>query len=162
MSEDADFLEPENLPELPKTLGIRMLEGDSIDVFVDGLRMAGEGSMHLHYWRDDRDEELWLDASRHFDKLRIAFAKLARSKSSDQQETRDPGDSKVPQIDCYERVFNGLANASRAARQIASGHRGDLRWSAAANQLDRWRDRMSGLVRKRKIQAAAPSILLPN
>lgn len=162
MDTEEDFLQPENLPTLPERLGIRMLEGDSIDVFIDGLRMAGEGSMHLHYWRDDRDDELWLEASRHFDKLRIAFARLARSKASDQVETRDPGGSDTPQIQSYQRVFDGLAMASRAARQIASGHRGDLRWSIAANQLDRWRDRMSGLVRKRQVQTAAPSILLPN
>lgn len=158
--ESAEFLEPENLPELPKTLGIRMLEGDSIDRVVDGLKMAGEGMMHLAHWRQD---PTWGVMARGLDALRITLARLARSRASDEILSKDPGGmGNMTAIQSYERIFDGLTMASRASRQIATGHRGDLRWTKAANNLDTWRDRMSGLVRKRKKQTAAPSILLPN
>lgn len=163
MSEEADFLQPENLPalsDLPEHPGIRMLEGDSIDRVVDGLKMAGEAMMHLAHWRQD---PTWGVMARGLDALRITLARLARSRSSDELLSKDPGGmGNMTAIQSYERVFDGISMASRAARQIASGHRGDLRWTKAANNLDLWRDRMSVLVRKRKIQTRAPSVLLPN
>lgn len=155
-----EFLEPENLPELPKTLGIRMLEGDSIDRVVDGLKMAGEGMMHLAHWRQD---PTWGVMARGLDALRVNLSRMARSRPSDEAESRDPGGmGNMTAIESYTRIFDGITMAAKACRQIASGHRGDLRWTMAANNLDVWRDRMSVLVRKRKKQTAAPSILLPN
>lgn len=160
MAEEDDFLQPENLPTLPERLGIRMLEGDSIDRVVDGLRMAGDGMMHLAHWRQDFT---WEVMARGLDALRIKLARLARSRSTDEIPSSDPGSmGTLTTIESYQRVYDGLAMASRSCRQMASGHRGDLRWSQAANELDRWRDRMSKLVRTRKRQSAAPSILLPN
>lgn len=160
MIEEPDFLQPENLPTLPERLGIRMLEGDSIDRVVDGLKMAGDGMMHLAHWRQDFT---WEVMARGLDALRIKLARLARSRPTDEIPSRDPGGmGTLTTIECYERVYDGLSMASRACRQMATGHRGDLRWSKAANDLDKWKDRMSRLVRTRKRQSAAPSILLPN
>lgn len=157
---DDDFLQPENLPALPEHVGIRMLEADSIDRVVDGLKIAADGAFHLAYWRQDFS---WEAVARGIDALRIKLARLARSKSSDEIPTRDPGSmGTLTVLESYQRLDEGLKNAARAARQIASGHRGDLRWVQAANALDEWARRCNSLVRLRNRQKAAPSLILPN
>lgn len=159
---DESFLEPENLPALPERLGIRMLEGDSIDRVIEGLKMAADGCLHLHYHRDNREDPLWQINASAFDALRTTCAQMARRRASDTTETADPRGARMPQGEAYQRVYEGLKMAGQAARQIATGHRGDLTWSKIARHLETQRDRLSSLVRTRRIQAAAPSILLPN
>jgi hypothetical protein len=139
-----------------------MLEGDSIDRVVEGLKMAADGCMHLHYHRDDRDDPLWQINASAFDALRTTLARMARNRASDVTETVDPRGAKMKQVEAYERVYEGLKMAGQAARQIATGHRGDITWSKAARLLEGQRDRLSRLVRTRQRQATAPSIILPN
>src|SRR5574337_2062049 len=112
-----DFLQPESLPALPDKLGIRMLEADSIDRVVDGLKMAADAMEHLVFWRGD---ETWRKFAGQLDKLRDALARKARNRESDRTPTEKQfGMGRMTPNMAYERVYRGLDMAGKACRQMA-------------------------------------------
>ena len=120
--------------------GTLMIEADSYDRVIEGMKMAADGARHLSPWRDDEE---WDRLAGIMDALRLAFVKLARMNrpGDDRLSNRKDGGLILGPKDSYERVYNGLGMASTGARQIAVCHRGDMRWSALAAGLEKLRDK---------------------
>ena len=128
--------------------GIRMLEKDSYEITVEGLREAAEGAAHLAVLRDD---PVWDAVVEMLDKIRYAVVTDGGLGAVLRQNPTRKVEGAVAKhaARAYENVFNGLLKAARGARQIASCHRGDLRWSQYAQHLESLREKCSYLARRR-------------
>jgi hypothetical protein len=143
-------IEDPHKTEVAHDTGSRMLEIDSFERVVEGLKSASDGCRHLVARRENASWDRLADI---LDKTRVAVVRLAgmgRPADSDPTKRRKGEDTALPTVDAYIRVYNGLHAASAAARQLATGHRGDLRWSLYAAQLENLRDQTSRLVRVRE------------
>ena len=129
-------------------IGIRMLETDSYDVIIHALRTAAEGAANLVVLRED---DAWKTVVLVLDRLRIAIVKSSGfNRPSDLKETRPvEGASVMPRVLAYERLYEGLKNAERGSRQMATCHRGDICWSMYAQQFEKMRDSCSVMARRK-------------
>ena len=128
--------------------GIRMLEKDSCEITVEGLREAAEGAAHLVVLRDDK---AWSMVVEILDKVRYAVVIDGGLGAVLRQNPTKPVEGALAghAAWAYENVFNGLLKAERGARQIATCHRGDLKWSQHAQLLEGLREKCSHLARRR-------------
>ena len=140
-----------------ESLGSRMLERDSYDVTIDGLRESAEGAAHLMVRREDPS---WGSVVTILDRIRLSVVKTGGLEMvSKEQQTREPeGAMVMSMLQAYERLFEGLKKAERGCRQLAVCHRMDLRWSMYATQFEKMRDNCSKLVRKKRINEAVRSL----
>lgn len=126
---------------------IRMLEADTYDRLVHGLRTASEGARDIAA----RGDGMWDVFGDMLDKIRAGMTRAAhRGKPTDADPTlRRRGSDPTQQImPSYQNIYGGLDAAAKAARQMATGHRMDLRWSVWARDLERLRDKASLMIRK--------------
>lgn len=161
----ADDFDPEligGLPNEPVVVdqrGTRMLDVDSYQRIIESLKMAADAAYHL----TERDPD-WRKIAKVFDKLRSELATLGgmSTVAQDSVETiaKLSGQTMGVHV-AYDRVYQGLRGSAAAARQMATGHRGDLRWSAYATRLETLRDKCGALIRMKR-QNAAPLLILPN
>ena len=149
---NGDAFDEDNMPELPKNLGIRMLEIDSYQRIIEGLKGASDGCRHLAQWQNHAS---WDAFAGMLDKIRSGMVNVAGiGKPSDSDATKPfRGMTTVSRLDAYVRIYDGIHAAAAACRQMASGHRGDLRWSIYAEQLEQLRDSASKMVRAQKSMA---------
>lgn len=127
--------------------GVLMRERESYERVIEGLKMAADGAHHLVKNKQDGN---WRQMSAVFDKLRAQIAKLGglSSEAQDAVPTEPLDGSKTMGLHAsFERVYNGLNMATKGSRQIATCHRGDLRWSKYAIIIETLRDKCSLLVR---------------
>lgn len=139
-------------PEVPgdfASRGTRMLEADSFDRVVEGLKIAADGARHLAPWRPEQE---WDNVASLLDSLRIAFARLGRRNvpSDVVPSERVFGPPRMMRMQAYDRVYDGLKQAAGGARQMATGHRNDFKYSQFAAGFDMLRDKCSALVRSGK------------
>lgn len=140
-------------------LGTLMLERDSYERVVEGLKRSADGARHLVHWQQHGSWDAYADR---MDKIRVAVVRLAGiERPGDADPTRVfRGLSSLTRIDAYMRIHEGLTGAAAGARQLATCHRMDLRWSVYAAQLEKMRDSSSEMVRLQKAQRAG--LILPN
>lgn len=162
MSDDFDPALIGGLPQedvVKELRGTRMLDIDSYQRIIESLKMAADAAYHL----TERDPD-WRKIAKVFDKLRSELAKLGgmATEVQDSAETmaKLSGET-MGTHQAYDRVYTGLRGSAAAARQMATGHRGDLRWSAYATRLETLRDKCGALIRMKR-QNAAPLLILPN
>ena len=126
---------------------IRMLEADSYDRLVHGLRTASEGARDIAA----RGDGMWDVFGDTLDKVRLGMVRVAlRGGPADGEPTkrRRGSDPTMQILPSYQRVYNGLDAAAKASRQMATGHRMDLRWSKWAATLETLRDKASLMIRR--------------
>ena len=127
--------------------GIRMLEVDSYERMIDGMKSAAEGARALAVYLD-RDAFDLLAST--LDKTRVAMVRLAaRPRAGDTDPTHVKPSTKLTRIEAYNMVYEGLQDASRCARQFGTGHRGHLQWALVAKWIDTTRDKAGDQVRRR-------------
>jgi len=127
--------------------GIRMQEADSYERMIDGMKRASEGARALAVYLDRYGFDRLAET---LDKARVSMVRIAaRPRPNDADSTPQKQTTKLTRIEAYNMVYEGLQDAARCARQMGTGHRGDLQWSIVAGQLDLTRDFAGELVRKR-------------
>lgn len=160
MTDIADIDNPQ--AEVPAVVvdkrGTLMIERESYERVIEGLKMASDGAHHLHQSRQDGN---WHHMSQIFDKLRAAIARLGglSSELSDAKGTSELWTSQHMGVHAsYDRVYRGLDMATKGSRQIATCHRGDLRWSKYAVIIEEFREKCSLLIRMKQ---AKSMIIMP-
>jgi len=138
--------------------GTLMMERESYERVIEGLKMASDGAQHLAQSRQDTG---WARRAQSFDNVRKALAKLGGmgTEGVDAMPSQEKFNAAHMGVHAaYDRVYRGLDMAAKGARQVAACHRGDLRWSRVANTLDALRDDCSRLIRVKQSKSA---VILP-
>jgi hypothetical protein len=120
--------------------GTLMLERESYERIVEGLKKASDGARHMARWKNP---DLWNSLAAFLDQLRRAVVKESGfDRSEDGRDSLQVfGGDGLTWSDANTRILTGLKDAGAGARQIALGQRMDLRWTRYANQFDRMRDK---------------------
>lgn len=123
----------------PVRQGALMIERQSYERVIDGLRIAAEACMHLAKWEttaEGVDNRKGL--ARKLDQCRRACIQRAGLddvvRASPTAEVRGVPLAWRPARD---RLLQGLVQAMGGARQLATCHRMDLMWSNVARELER-------------------------
>lgn len=115
-------------------LAVRMIEKESYERVVEGLRMAADGCAHIAF---QLQEPKWGMLAIQIDKVRVAAVQIAgiedglRFRGTDAVR-RNP----MPFGDAYKRLLDGLKQAGGGMRQLATCFRLDMRWSAMAATIE--------------------------
>lgn len=120
--------------------GIRMVEFESYERIIDGLKSASDAARHMARWKNP---DLWNALAQFLDQLRRAMVKEAGfDRPNDGRDSQQVfGGEGLTWSDANTRMLTGLKDAAAGARQISLGQRMDLRWTRYANQLDAMRDK---------------------
>jgi hypothetical protein len=124
---------------LPVLRGSRMIERQSYERVIDGLRIAAEGFMHLACWEDTEDGKAnrkavarMLDSTRRICIARAGLDDVVRADPT----AEVAGTAVFPFRRARDRVVYGLQQAAGGARQLATYHRMDLSWSRVAEEIE--------------------------
>jgi hypothetical protein len=140
--------------------GTLMVERESYERVIEGLKMASDGAHHLTQSRQDTK---WRTLAQVFDKIRAAVAKLGGmgTEGTDTKAVAEQWNAQHMGVHAaYDRVYRGLDMACKGARQIATCHRGDLRWSKYAQMIEGLRDQCGRLIRMRQAAKPQSSLIL--
>lgn len=126
--------------------GSRMIEPDSYERIIEGLKLASDGCRHLAAWKDG---PAWNLLAVLFDKGRRQIAEMGGIEApADSVESRKIlGGIVMMPAEAAKRVYSGLTDAHDGCRQMATAHRMDLRWLGYANQFRDLRDKTRDLAR---------------
>lgn len=129
--------------------GTKMSERQSYERCIEGLKLAADGCRNLATYFS---REAWDAQADIFDKVRAAVVKLGGIElPGDATLTAKKfGGEALTRNESYSRVVDGLGQAAGGMLQIASGHRGDLRWSKLAFMAFSLRDTANKIVRMKK------------
>ena len=129
--------------------GTKMTERESYERVIEGLKLAADGCRNLATYFS---REAWDAQADIFDKVRTAVVKLGGIElPGDATLTHKKyGGEALTRNESYSRVVDGLGQAAGGMLQIASGHRGDLRWSKLAFMAFSLRDTANKIVRMKK------------
>ena len=123
----------------PVRQGSLMIERQSYERVIDGLRIAAEACMHLAGWEttaagvDNRKRLAHnLDACRRICIQRAGLDDVGRA-----SPTAEVRGAPLAWRVAYRRLREGLVQATGGARQLATCHRMDLMWSNVARELER-------------------------
>ena len=127
--------------------GSVMNEIQSYERVVEGGKMAADGCRNLSAWFPGED---WGNLAIVIDKIRLGCVKLAGLNRSADETILEKHGRAMSRNDSYSRVYNGLQMMAAGCFQIATGHRGDVRWSKIAFMVYNLRDSAGKLIRMRK------------
>jgi hypothetical protein len=123
----------------PLPQGTRMIEIESYERVIEGLKIASDACMHLAKREltqegvaNRRGLALKLDQCRRMCIQKAGIEDVVRS-SPTQEMRGEP----LPFKKARNRLVNGLAQASGGARQLATCFRLDLTWASVAQQLEK-------------------------
>lgn len=130
-------------------LGTRMIEFESYERVVEGLKIAAEGAAHLavHEYRckDIPACNTFSRLARSLDMCRKTAVDLAKLKNTmQQQETAQVRRDPMPYREAKRRLRDGIKQACGGMRQLATCHRIDLRWSMMASTLEEMEGKLTG------------------
>lgn len=142
----------------------RMVEKESYERVIEGLKMSADACMHLAR-QEPADGEKWKAIGQLLDKVRLEASKLAGLDLVMKQiETQGARGNPYAWKRARQRFLDGIRQATGGMRQLATCFRGDIRWSILAQGLEQ-REKafrallMPGSMRPR--QGSAPKIILP-
>lgn len=139
--------------------GTRMIEKESYERVIEGLKMAADACMHLAK-QEPQQCVMWKDIGQKLDKVRLTSCKLAGlDLSMKQLETQDARGEAYAWRFARERLLQGIQQASGGMRQLAVCFRADVNWSIMAQTLDRSVAKLRKLL-VGKVPANAPSPLI--
>ncbi len=146
---------------LPHPTGVRMVEKESYERVIEGLRMTADACMHLAKM-EPAEAETWKGIGQLMDRLRLEACKLARTDLSMKQlETPEMRGAPVNWRVARNRFLDGVRQATGGMRQLASCFRGDYTWSFMAQQLERKEQIFRALLVGSKPQAKGSGLILP-
>lgn len=122
----------------PVRQGSLMVERQSYERVIDGLRIAAEACMHIaHYESDGGGFDRMVMLARNLDRCRRMCIRHAGlddvGRSSPTERLYRPG---MAYRESRQRLIDGIMNAAGGARQLATCHRMDLAWSRVAYELE--------------------------
>jgi hypothetical protein len=147
----------------PVRQGTLMLEKESYERVIEGLRMVSDACAHLirheplkaDYWRGFMTR---MDQAR-----RICVQHAGLGLVMKENETPELRGEPLPWRKCRQRFLDGVTQAAGGCRQLATCHRGDLWWTNMANSLDEMARKLNAL-RRQAVKTAvrqAPALILP-
>lgn len=142
----------------PLPLGTRMIERESYERVIEGLKIAAEGAAHLavHEYRVRNAQTCaaYSGLARRLDQVRLLAVDVAGldETAMRQRETQEVRKEPLRFLQAKRRLREGLKQAAGGMRQLATCHRNDLRWSMMAESLEEL---------QRKVTHGPSSILRP-
>lgn len=143
----------------PLPQGTRMIEYESYERVIEGLKIAADACMHLakrEYTAEGVDNRrklaLMLDRCR-----RMCMQKAGIEDVITSNPTQEMRGEPLPFKVARNRLLDGLAQAAGGARQLATCFRLDLTWASVAQQLEK----LERGVRNPKRMRTANPLLLP-
>lgn len=139
----------------------RMIEKESYERVIEGLKMAADACMHLAK-QEPQDCETWKTIGKKLDEMRLTSCKLAGlGLAMRQLETQGARGNPYAWKHARERLLNGIRQASGGMRQLAVCFRADIQWSIMAQSLDRSESKLRALLVGRRSPDVASSLILP-
>jgi hypothetical protein len=146
---------------MPHPTGTRMIEKESYERVVEGLKMSAEACMHLAK-QEPEHGATWKGIGQLLDKIRLQACQLAGlDLAMKQLETQGARGNPYAWRRARQRFLDGLKQATGGMRQLAVCFRGDLRWSMMAQELERREKSFRDLLLGRKPQAPRSRLILP-
>lgn len=123
---------------LPHPTGTRMIEIESYERVIEGLKMAADACMHLAKIEPLKGS-VWTDIARMLDKMRREASGLAGlDLQMAHEETKLARGAPYSWKKARDRFLDGLRQATGGMRQLATCFRGDFNWTFLAQQLERY------------------------
>lgn len=139
----------------------RMIEKESYERVIEGLKMAADACMHLAKQEPQRCDT-WKGIGQKLDGMRLTSCKLAGLDIAMKQlETQGARGNPYAWKHARERLLNGVRQASGGMRQLAVCFRADIQWSIMAQSLDRSESKLRALLVGRDPAPAPSSLILP-
>jgi hypothetical protein len=173
---DEAILGPDGLPAAPPEQlietdangdpirqGTLMIERESYERVIEGLRMISDACAHL-IRHEPLQAEHWRGFLTRFDKARLICVQHAGlGLTMCEKETQDVRGEPLPWKKCRQRFLEGVEQAAGGCRQLATCHRGDLWWSTVAGTLEDMARKLHAMRRAavRKAVQQAPALILP-
>ena len=147
--------DPSTGDPLPHPGGTRMIERESYERVVEGLKIASDAAMHMVR---HEPEGPWRALAGKLDQVRrMAVERAGLDLVMKQKETAIVTTSDMGWRQCRDRFREGLRQTSGGCRQLATCFRGDIYWSRMARETD-------ALIAKLNAPAARPAgkLILPD
>lgn len=144
----------------PIPLGSRMIERESYERIIEGLKQASDAAEHLA-GREPNARDMWKAVAAKLDQVRriaVQHAGLGLVMKEKQTASKVSGDL-MKWRDSRNRFRMGLIQAAGGMRQLATCFRGDINWSHLAVQVERMQQKV--LAPKTAKPKPRPSIILP-
>jgi hypothetical protein len=146
----------------PVPLGTRMIEKESYERIIEGLRMSSDAAQHLAGHEPDsagawRSISLKLDQCR---RIAVQHAGLGLVIQENETKAKQGGDL-MRYKPARQRFREGLQQASGGMRQLATCFRNDITWSAMARQIEDMERTMGGTMPSQGVKSGAGLILPP-
>ena len=131
---------------LPHPSGTRMIEKESYERVIEGLKMAADACVHLAKIEPLKGS-VWTEIGQVLDKMRRDAVTLGGVElASRQSETAPVRGEAYSWRKARDRFLDGIKQATGGMRQLASCFRGDFMWSFMAQQLERHERSFRGLL----------------
>ncbi len=147
----------------PIRQGSLMIERESYERVIEGLRMISDACAHL-IRHEPLEAEKWRGYLTRFDKARLICVQYAGlGLAMAEKETPELRGDPLPWRKCRQRFLDGVVQAAGGCRQLATCHRGDLWWTRMADTLDDMARKLNAARRAAAKQAVrqAPALILP-
>jgi hypothetical protein len=139
----------------------RMIEKESYERVIEGLKMAADACMHLAK-QEPQDCEQWKRIGQKLDQMRLSACKLGgMDLTMKQLETQGARGNPYAWKRARERLLNGVKQASGGMRQLAVCFRSDFQWSIMAQTLDRSEKKLRALVVGKTAVPSMSQLILP-
>ena len=140
---------------LPHPTGTRMIERESYERVVEGLKMAADACQHIAKG-ETVQASIWIDIGATLDRMRLEAVALAGlDLVMKQNETAAMRGEAMSWRKSRQQFLDGIKQATGGMRQLATCFRGDFNWSFMAQQLERYEKSF------RELMLGAPRELLP-
>jgi len=117
-------------------LATKMIEIESFERVVEGLKMAADGAAHLTVL-DFRSSATWAQRKKILDNVRkVAVQKIGAAQVLAFEETKDVRGTPIEWKAARHRWKEGLRQAAGGMRQMGSVWRQNILYSQIANQLE--------------------------
>lgn len=160
MQDDNDLVVrgPDGDP-LPDPRAVRMVEQESIERVIEGLKMASDACMHLAK-QEPQDGQTWKEVGQLIDKMRLEAVRVGGITLA-VNETQNVRGNPYAWKKARLRFLDGLKQATGGMRQLATCFRADYRWSILAQELERREQAFRALLIGRKPHPMRSLILPP-
>lgn len=141
--------------------GTRMIEKESYERVIEGLKMSADACMHLAK-QEPETGTTWKDIGALLDRIRLEAAKLGGvDLVMKQLETQGARGNPYAWKHARKRFLDGIRQATGGMRQLAVCFRGDIRWSMMAQELERREASFRAVLVGKQIEAPRRQLILP-
>jgi hypothetical protein len=146
---------------LPDPRGTLMIEKESYERVIEGLKMAAEACMHLAC-HTKKNHVAWKTTGEIFDRMRLTACDLAGIElTMRQRRTTEVRGDPYQWRKARDRFLEGLEQTIGGMRQLASCFRADYRWALMAQHLERRKAEYRARLYDHEAKPASPLILPP-